>query len=149
MTVRILEGLLWSLGGLVVGYSLCWFVTEMSLRAVEESVVSNLRGRRAEAFRALVGLVILALVLLTSIRYYQATSCQTEYNTQVAEALRQRSEAQGAETFAQIQLLTTENPTRDPEVGRQALARYVAALQELERVRAAHPIPEPPKCGGF
>lgn len=147
MIFRVIEGLFWSLGGLVVGYGLCWYVTESSIRVLEEISVEGLRVRRMEVFRAILGVAILTLVLLTSIRYYQATSCQTRYNAEFANALRERSTAQGAESEAQIELLTSQNPNRDPAVGQRAIQKYVEALRELERVRAANPLPDPSGCG--
>lgn len=149
MTFKIIEGLLWSLGGLVVGYALCWYVTESSMRSGKELSMESLRMRRMEVFRAILGVVILVMVLISSIRYYQVTSCQTEYNVAVANALRERSTAQGETSDAQIALLTVQNPNRDPVIAKQAIDRYIASLLELERVRKANPLPEPPDCGAF
>ena len=76
------------------------------------------------------------------------TSCQTEYNKAVAEALKQRSEAQGEEAAAQIKLLTT-NTQGDPQRGKIARDEYIAAVLKLEKIRAENPLPASPDCGGF
>jgi hypothetical protein len=148
MSDKIVYGLIWSLGGLVVGYVLCWIVTESALRTMEEQRSVDIRGYRLDAFRVIVGIFILLMVVFSSVRYYQATSCQTTYNEAVAESLKQRSEAQGEQAAAQIKLLTTETGG-DPTRWIASRNEYIAALQKLERVRAENPLPASPDCGGF
>ena len=67
MANQIIYGLIWSIGGLIVGYVLCWFVTESALRTMEEQRDVNLRGYRLDAFRVILGIFILLMVILSSI----------------------------------------------------------------------------------
>lgn len=148
MADKLIYGLIWSLGGLVVGYVLCWIVTESALRAMEEQKSVDIRGYRIDTFRVILGVFILLMVILSSVRYYQVTSCQTDYNIAVAEALKQRSEAQGTETTAQIKLLTIDTHG-DPAIGRMARDEYLASIRNLEKIRAENPLPANPNCGGL
>jgi hypothetical protein len=148
MADQLIIGLIWSLGGLIVGYVSCWIVTESAIRAMAEQKTVDLQGYRLDAFRVIVGVFILLMVVLSSIRYYQVSNCQTIYNIAVAEALEQRSEAQGIETAAQVKLLTIDTQG-DPARGRQARQEYVTAILNLEKIRRENPLPANPKCGSF
>ncbi len=119
------------------------------------------RRRWADIARVGVGVVILLLVVATQVQNTQARTasdrrdaCYGRYFEAVSSALADRSAAQGAESAAQQAendaqrvLLTAQGQ------GPAAIARYLAALDELqrkrtdlERVRAASPLPQPPEC---
>jgi hypothetical protein len=143
---RLLEGLVWSLAGFLGGFSLCWFVLRSaSTNAVEGAVSSTTRSRRPEIIRAIIGVLILVMVVVSGIRYYQHTNCQTEYNRAVSAALSQRSEAQSQEGQAQVELLTA-TLSGDSEAIRRETREYIEAITELERARLASPLPPPPDC---
>jgi hypothetical protein len=115
---------------------------------MEEQKVVDIRGYRVDIFKSILGICILALLVLSSIRYYQATSCQTRYNIAVHDSLKQRSDAQRDEADAQIKLLTA-NTHGDPVLGRIAITEYVDAIRKLEQVRSENPLPDNPNCGAF
>jgi hypothetical protein len=149
-------GLIWSAGGFVVGFLVCWMLVRLSvIRVVKSSVPPGDKGqelsvkwRRRDKLQAALGIFILLMGVLASYQYYSVTSCQTRYNAAVAEALSQRSEAQRVTSFAQIKLLTTRSGG-DPAVGLRAVEEYIQALRDLEEVRAATPYPKPADCGVF
>lgn len=154
MSPDLIGGLLWSGGGLIVGYGLGYF----SRRAAESDARDEAagpaaragrirrRGDRSELMRSVLGIVILILMLASTVRYYQVTTCQQDYLRAVQESLTARSEATGIEAQAQIALLTT--PTGGDRAAAQAVVtRYVDALRELERVRQENPLPGPDSCG--
>lgn len=149
--------LLWSGGGLVLGLLLGYF----GRKALEATVNTTPQGptktrstfaigaRRIEIKRALSvmgGIIVLLLAVVSSVRYYQVTACQADYNRGVQRALFERSDASRQETEAQIKLLTSQS-SGDPAAGRAAILEYITALQELERARAVNPLPNPDQCG--
>jgi hypothetical protein len=146
MSPDLIGGALWSLGGLIVGYGLGYFSRQAADGDPTAPQPPRRRASRTEILRAVIGLVLLLLVLASTVRYYRVTSCQQGYLQAVQTSLTARSDAQGAEAEAQIELLTT--PTGgDPTAGRVAVQRYVDALRELERVRRENPLPGPDSCG--
>lgn len=145
---RLFEGLVWSAAGFVVGFSLCWLVMRSVAINTMEGAVSFRRSRRFEVLRVVIGVMLLLMVVLSGIRYYQTTKCQQEYNRAVSESLTQRSEAQRQEGLAQIELLTA-SLSGDRDAAIRETHEYIAAVTELERVRAASPLPPPPNCRDF
>lgn len=146
--MRLLEGLLWSMGGLVVGYALCWVVIEAAMRTSEGHHMAHAHGVRLEVIRTFIGVCILLLLLVSSIKYYQSVSCQRDYNAALAEAFNYRSTAQKLESEAQIELLQSVGSPDGSGKRREAISRYIEALQKLEQSRLSHPLPPPPDCGG-
>jgi hypothetical protein len=104
-----------------------------------------MRTHKGDIVKAVIGVLLLLMVLGSGIRYYKTTTCQTNYNKSVSLSLAQRSEAQKQEGQAQIELLTASLGS-DREAAARETREYIAAIQELERVRAASPIPAPPDC---
>lgn len=149
MTTQLFASLAWSGAGFALGWLTCWF----ALRAAEADArrygVTNVKKvARMDVVRAILGVVLLLLVIMTSFRYYTATSCQTEYNQVIAEALILRSDSQKQEGLAQIELLTA-SLSGDREAALRETREYIAAITELEHVRLRSPLPSPPDCGGY
>ena len=147
MSVQVYDAVVWSAAGFALGWITCWFILRAEYLEARRGGGRSMASR-TEAARAAIGVLILVLVLLTGIRYYQVTSCQTEYNKEVAESLFQRAEAQRREGVAQIELLTASLSDNE-EAARQETREYIEAIAELERVRASSPIPVAPDCGEF
>lgn len=135
----LISNLSWSLGGFAVG----WLVGRIGRGVAEVQAVGG-RGlpRWADVLRTLAGLVILVLVVVTTVHTVRTTDCQARLNAEFRAALADRSAAAQAESDAQRDLLTTA-----PDEGREAVARYLAALDELDKARAAHPLPSESGCG--
>jgi len=142
--------------GFVGGYLVC-----MLVRFISESpkpFIVRLRGM-GDQIRTVVGIVILSLAAMTLVSINTSTHCQAEYNDLVLQGLKDRSVASGSTNDALLEAiraqraLLTSNPNRDPQVGLDAIKRYLAALDEQERsiieleaVRRANPYPERPEC---
>ncbi len=146
---HLLNALAWSGGGFAMGFLTCWIGVRAAIAESKRTGGSTkVKSNRLEVARSAIGVLILLMLLLSGVRYYQSTSCQTEYNREIAQSLSDRSEAQGKEGLAQIDLLTASLGT-DREAARKATEDYIEAIAELERVRAASPVPPPPNCGDF
>lgn len=155
----------WSVLGFTVGFTTCWLwassVVSAAKKERQRSEDPRMPGNKYINGRTIFGLLILALLIISSVRYYQRTDCQTRYNQAVSVALSETSDARGKETlaeankaYAQAQWLRSllANPGNQ-QVGLDATNEYlrtldehVASLKELERVRALHPMPAPASC---
>lgn len=156
----------WSVLGFTVGFTACWLwlssVRAVARAAVERGEESAVGSYKAFSGRTVFGVLILLLLVVSSIRYYQRTDCQTRYNEEVSIALLETSEARGKETLAEANKakaqadwlrslieLQGREPQRGLEITNEylrTLDEHVAALNELERVRAEHPMPAPANC---
>jgi len=163
----------WSVLGFTVGFTSCWLWMCSVRKAQRSSICEDcnsddegdgkptVSGTRTLSGRTVIGLLILLLLVVSSVRYYQRTDCQTRYNEAVAVALAETSDARGKETLAEANkanaqaawLRTLLNNPGDQRLGLDATNNYlrtldehVAALQELERVRATHPMPAAANC---
>lgn len=156
----------WSVLGFTVGFTACWLwtssVREAARSAIESGDVSVIDESRTVSGRTVIGVLILLLLVISSIRYYQRTDCQTRYNEAVSISLSETSEARGKETIAEANKAEAqaawlrsliELQGRDPQRGLEitneylrTLDEHVASLKELERVRALHPVPAPANC---
>jgi hypothetical protein len=144
----LLSALLWSVAGFVIGFFTCWFIFKTPRqRQSEAKTVKNTLKARPEVKRALLGLAILLMLVLSSVNYYRVINCQTDYNKAIAAALNLRSEAQRDEGKAQIELLTA-SLSGDRARALQETHEYIDAISRLEQVRASNPLPDPPDCGG-
>lgn len=146
MSPDLIDGALWSLGGLIVGYGLGHFSRRVADSDASTPPPPRRRVTRSELLRTVIGLVLLLLVLASTVRYYQVTSCQQEYLQAVQASLTARSDATGAEAAAQVELLQAQL-SGDPTKGAAAIRKYIDAVIELERVRQANPLPGPDSCG--
>ncbi|MFA7264898.1 MAG: hypothetical protein WC054_01060 [Candidatus Nanopelagicales bacterium] len=146
MAPSLYSALLWSGGGFVLGWATCWLAIRSAQADATTTGGKRVRATKFELFRSFVGLAILILVVLSGISYYRTTSCQITYNKAVSQALTDRSEAQRVETQAQVELLTA-TLAGDREAAARETQKYISAIRELERVRAAAPLPPPPNCG--
>lgn len=147
MTVELYAAIVSSCVGFLIGNIVGCF---LSVRLTGEKADGR-RGGKGMAFarpdwaRLSLGLVILVLLLVSGIRYYEKTSCQTAYNEAVAEALFSRSEAQRVQTQAQIELLEA-SLSGNRDLAMRETREYIDANRELERVRVASPYPHSPDC---
>lgn len=152
MTVQLHEAFAWSVAGFVLGgvvgllISMCW--SNCKAVCLKEKKMPLFNRSEWDWTRVVLGLVILFLITISGVRYYQTTSCQTRYNEAVTAALSSRSEAQRVQTLAQIELLEA-SLSGDREAAIRETREYIEANQELERVRALSPYPPSPNCGDF
>lgn len=72
-------------------------------------------------------------------------TCIVDYNTQVGEALDERSARAAANTAAQLRLLEDAR-TSDPAVREAALEAYIKALRESQDSRVENPYPPADLC---
>lgn len=151
-TLDLIRELAVALGGICVG-----FVIGRWERRVNADRPS--RERWFEIARLALGLLILAAVGVTVWQVQSVSACQAKFATQVAQAIADRSEANGASTqlddAANRSLATLVDailsPQRDDDLAalqdfRAAIDRQHDALADLERVRLAAPLPAPPRC---
>lgn len=104
------------------------------------------RASRTDIVRAVVGVAILILMFVSTLRYYQVTDCQAGYLGAVQASLKARSDATGQDTVAQIKLLTAQ-ASGDPDAAKAAALDRIDSLRALDRSRAANPLPGPASCG--
>lgn len=145
---KVVEALVWSFAGFVGGFCLCWVLMRSAYANAREGSVVSRREFRIELVRAVIGLMLLIMVVLSGVSYYHTTTCQTSYNASVAVALQDRSQAQGEQSRAQIELLQA-SISGDQVAALRETREYIAATAELERVRQQSPIPDQPNCGGL
>lgn len=158
----------WSVAGFTIGFISCWLwvrsvvaAAQMELRA-RKGDGSRMSATKTVAGRTVIGVLILTLLILSSVRYYQRQDCQTRYNEAVAVALSETSAARGKETIAETNkaeaqaawlrsliVLNGQDPAKGLEITNsylRALDEHVQALKALERARADHPMPVPANC---
>lgn len=107
-----------------------------SLQAVEVVILALL-------LVVIVGQSAYLLTYVTQSRKVQdRLVCQTQINTAFRESLTVRTESAGRERDAQRQLLTSLRRPVDRAVVEDAYARYFAVLDQADRDRDAHPLPD-------
>jgi hypothetical protein len=81
-----------------------------------------------------------------SVRQRDQARCLADYSYGVAQTVQKRSEATGDEITAEIAVLRAQLQARSRDDQFAAIERAIAALEELQRARAAAPLPERPVC---
>jgi hypothetical protein len=149
----LLQNLLFSGGGLAVGFILGRWERHANAG-------KPIRERWRDIAQTLLGLVIVALVVVTFWQQQSQTECHRAYFAGVSQSLADRTAASAGDRAsnlevirAQKELLATQNPGRDPGIAAAALGRYVDALTAQEQALLAlsdaatrSPIPQPPDC---
>lgn len=149
MDALLYASIAWSVVGFVLGWVTCRAAVKVAEADAKRKRAGDMsKTSRMDVVRAALGILILLLLLVSGYGYYKTTSCQTEYNRAVAEALFQRADAQRQESEAQIELLTA-TLSGNREAARRETNEYIAALHELERARSENPLPSPPDCRRF
>lgn len=72
--------------------------------------------------------------------------CLAEYSYGVAQTVQKRSDATGEEITAEIAVLRAQLEAHSRNDQLAAIERAITALEELQRARAAAPLPERPVC---
>lgn len=127
--------------GVITGWMLCSY-------AVRRRTMVDSTARRLGTPR-MIELLLAALVFATALfaivdtrstnqELSRVADCQAVGFEALSRDLAVRSTATGRQNQAQIELLTT--PPGDQARGRAAVEKYLAALIEQERVRAATPL---------
>lgn len=146
---RLFEGLAWSAFGFMIGFCLCWLLLRPANKnAKEASHMPRSSWWNTDKAQSVIGVVILIMLFVTGASYYHTSSCQTDYNQAVASSLNERSVYSGQQSMAQADLLQA-TLSDDPLKIQSATREYLTVLDQLEKVRAANPIPTAPDCSGF
>lgn len=139
--IGALTDLGWSGVGLVIGYLLGLFT-----RVVTDGTAPDW-GDRA---RRLLGVVVLIAAVAAGVSVYRAqdalrdqAACEAAYSQAFNRALRARLEATEDERVAQRTLL---RGVLGEGSSHPAVRDYIAALERLEHVRRANPLPDRPNC---
>lgn len=115
--------------GFVFGYLTCLLVP---IAVVAEDSTSPKANRRSQTARTIFGVLLVILAVATYVDGQRTYAC-------FRSALEVRDGASRNELQAQIELLTTQT-NGDRAAGQAAVDHYVAALRELQRVRAENPL---------
>jgi hypothetical protein len=118
-----------SIIGFVFGYLTCLLVP---IAVLAEDAPSDKANRRSQTARTVFGILLILLAIGTYVDGQRTYAC---FRT----ALEVRDGASRNELQAQIELLTTQT-NGDRAAGQAAVDHYVAALRELQRVRAENPL---------
>ena len=128
----------WSLGGLIVGYMLG------RIMPADKPVRHHWPW-----FRAMMGILILCLVVLTTAMSFDATrrlndttACQERYNEEFRAGISERTKAADLEREAQRKLFRALlDPNSSQEIRTKASREYLASLDQADQQRAESPIP--------
>lgn len=159
MSTDPINGLLWSFGGLILGFLIGYVTRGITSRRGGPGTTRRTIKPWAAAFdkigRPLLGVALLALVALTflqqtdsSRRLAELGQCEAAANRQFQTALAQRAQANHDSNAAQRTFLAVEfdpaSTTADKAAAGQA---YLAALAKLDDAQQANPL-QVRDCGG-
>lgn len=152
-TTYVLSSVLWALGGLVCGYIVGRTVGQAKFPDYTEEEPMPYRATRMDN---ILGILVITLSVISVVtlaitigRQEAQVQCQTAFNMQFNEALRDRTEIANNEREGQRNLLAvTLNPASTDAERRDATQKYYNALVTADSQRKDNPLPnQTTQCG--
>lgn len=147
MSTYFVSSLLWTIAGLVVGYTIGAAGNQPHF-VPRETLVARNRADVVVGFLLIILAVISVATMSVSLNSQaRVVECQATFNQAFADALTERTNAAAQERGAQRALLNSMlDPNATGESRRAALETYDRVLAEADANRSENPIPARPRC---
>lgn len=147
-TLYILNALVWSVAGFLVGY----VVARMSkdVHTIKEAVVDRektepgpyLPTRLFGVVLVVMAIATVAAIAISNVQQQQVFDCQTDVNRELVRATNQRADFAARDRKALTDMLTTVLTEPNERARREAVEDYVAASEHTQGERSRSPLPD-------